>query len=184
MKYYIYLHIKESNGSPFYIGKGCGLRSSICKNRNNHWKNIVEKHVYDTIILQENLNETDAFYLEKYWIKRIGRNDLNLGPLVNFTDGGEGSSGRSMNENTRKILKNVNTGRSTSDKQKKIVGNRYKNKFGALHNRSKKVFCVETGDVFGSMSEAGRILNISISSVSWSVKNKKPIFGMHFQIKE
>jgi hypothetical protein len=34
------------------------------------------------------------------------------------------------------------------------------------------------------MSEAGRKLNISISSVSWSIKNKKPIFGMQFQVKD
>jgi len=34
------------------------------------------------------------------------------------------------------------------------------------------------------MSEAGRILNISNSSVSWSIKYKKPIYGMHFEIKE
>lgn len=60
----------------------------------------------------------------------------------------------------------------------------YKGKFGSEHNRSKKVICVETGDVFGSMSEAERFYNISHSSVSWSIKNKKPTFGMHFEIKE
>lgn len=58
----------------------------------------------------------------------------------------------------------------------------YKGKFGSEHNRSKKVVCIETGEEFGSMSEAGRKLNISISSVSWSIKNKKPIFGMHFEL--
>jgi hypothetical protein len=60
----------------------------------------------------------------------------------------------------------------------------YKGKFGSEHNRSKKVICVETRDVFGSMSEAERFYKISQSSVSWSIKHKKPIFGMHFEIKE
>ena len=60
----------------------------------------------------------------------------------------------------------------------------YKGKFGSEHNRSKKVVCIETGDVFGSMSEAERFYKISQSSVSWSIKYKKPIFGMHFEIKE
>ena len=58
----------------------------------------------------------------------------------------------------------------------------YKGKFGSDHNRSKKVKCVETGRVFGSMSEAGRELNMDSSSVSWSVRHKKPIYGMHFEI--
>ena len=60
----------------------------------------------------------------------------------------------------------------------------YKGKFGSEHNRSKKAVCIETGDVFGSMSEAERFYKISQSSVSWSIKYKKPIFGMHFEIKE
>jgi hypothetical protein len=57
----------------------------------------------------------------------------------------------------------------------------YKGKFGKDHNRSKSVVCIETGIVYGSMSEAGRLLNINHSSVSWSIKNKRPIYGMHFE---
>jgi hypothetical protein len=68
--------------------------------------------------------------------------------------------------------------------KKETVGNLYKGKFGNKHNRSKSVIYIETGEVFGSMSEASRNLDISISSVSWSIKHKKPIFGMHFEIKE
>ena len=60
----------------------------------------------------------------------------------------------------------------------------YKGKFGIEHNRSKSVICVESGIIYGSQSEAGRELNISHTSVSWSIKNKKPIYGMHFEIKE
>lgn len=57
----------------------------------------------------------------------------------------------------------------------------YKNKFGFEHNRSKAVKCIETGEIFGSMSEAGRKLKIDHSSVSWSIKHNKPINGMHFE---
>lgn len=66
--------------------------------------------------------------------------------------------------------------------KKQTVGNLYKGKYGSEHNRSKKVICIETGEIFGSMSEASRKLNIAISSVSWSIKYKKPVFNMHFQI--
>ncbi len=67
--------------------------------------------------------------------------------------------------------------------KKENVSGLYKGKFGIEHNRSKRIMCVETGDIFGSQSEAGRKLNISNTSVSWSIKHKKPIFGMHFEIK-
>lgn len=60
----------------------------------------------------------------------------------------------------------------------------YKGKFGALHNRSKKVLCSNDGKEFGSMSEAEIFYNLGGGSVSWSVKHKKPIFGNYFEIKE
>lgn len=60
----------------------------------------------------------------------------------------------------------------------------YKGKKGIDHNRSKKILCITNGEVFGSMSEAERFYNLGGGSVSWSVKHKKPIFGMHFEIKE
>ncbi len=58
----------------------------------------------------------------------------------------------------------------------------YKGKFGFEHNRSKAVKVVETGQVFGSQSEAARKLNIDHTSISWAIKNKKTIFGMHFEL--
>lgn len=53
--------------------------------------------------------------------------------------------------------------------------------FGSDHNRSKGVRCIENGQIFGSMSEAERILKLGKSGVSWSIKNKKSIKGMHFE---
>ena len=143
----------------------------------------MNKYGLDVIIIEDRLDENDAFELETYWIKRIGRNDLKNGPLVNFTNGGEGSSGRPMNEKTKAVLRKINTGKPTSLKHKEKVSRLYKGKFGKNHNRSKAVICIETGVEYGSMSEASRMLKIAISSVSWAIKNNKPIFGMHFQIK-
>ena len=60
----------------------------------------------------------------------------------------------------------------------------YKGKFGKDHNRSKKVKCVETGEIFESMSEAEKKLKIGQGCVSWSIKHKKPIFNMHFEINQ
>ena len=37
-QFYIYIHYRESDGTPFYIGKGSGDRSTQTKNRNPYWK--------------------------------------------------------------------------------------------------------------------------------------------------
>jgi hypothetical protein len=58
----------------------------------------------------------------------------------------------------------------------------YKGKFGSDHNRSKKVICITDGKIFQSMSEAVKYYKLGGGSVSWSVKNNKPIYGMHFEI--
>lgn len=172
--YYIYLHIKLTNGSPFYVGKGKDRRALCKRSRSIHWHNIVKKHGYDIIILEDDISEDEANILEKYWIKRIGRYDLKEGPLVNFTDGGEGSSGRPMNQKTKDILSLSNTNRPTSLIQKNVVGARYRGKYGILHNRSKAIVDIRTGIEYGSISEAARILNKAVSSVHYQM-------GMHFQ---
>ena len=57
----------------------------------------------------------------------------------------------------------------------------YKGKFGYEHNRSKSITCITDEKVFGSMSEATRFYNLGGGSISWAIKNNKPIKGMHFQ---
>jgi hypothetical protein len=109
--YYIYLHINLITGEPFYIGKGKGSRYKSKNSRSQHWKNIVNKYDYDILFLEINLNEKLSFEKEIYWIKRIGRKDLGLGPLVNFTDGGEGLSGYVCSEETKQKLREINLGR-------------------------------------------------------------------------
>jgi uncharacterized protein involved in tellurium resistance len=100
-KYYVYFHLRKDTGEVFYVGKGTDI---ICSNgriksrvkskqyRNSYWHNIVKKHGYDYIIIDNNLSEEEAFNIEIYWIKRIGRKDKKLGTLVNMNDGGSGGN--------------------------------------------------------------------------------------------
>ena len=175
------MHVKLNTGEPFYVGKGKDNRAFIKRNRSIHWRNIVNKYGYDIIFIKENLTEKESFIQESYWIKRIGRKDTEEGPLVNFTNGGEGASGRPMNKRTKDILLGLNTGRPATIKQKQIVGLRYKNKFGKDHNRS--ISLIINGVEFSGYSEASRKLNILITTLHYRVKseNKK---WMHFQIKK
>jgi len=88
--YYIYLHIKLTDGEPFYIGKGTGKRCNKKTGRSKFWNNVIDKYGYDIILLEEGLTEQEAFEREIYWIDRIGRRDLGKVPLVNLNNGGIG----------------------------------------------------------------------------------------------
>lgn len=102
------------NYEPFYVGKGYGTRlfvhlvqalQKINIYTRSHKLNIIkqilksgiskEEYKQKFIIkIQENLTEFCAFGLEQFLINLIGRKDINSGPLVNLTDGGEGPFGK------------------------------------------------------------------------------------------
>jgi hypothetical protein len=75
-RFYVYAHLKQSDGKCFYIGKGTGQRFSRPEFRNKHWKNIVNKHGYKSIILVNNISEQKAFELEDSFIEQIGIENL------------------------------------------------------------------------------------------------------------
>jgi group I intron endonuclease len=124
--YLIYMHIKKTDKTPFYIGKGKIDRAYTKKGRNKYWHNIVNKYDFEVEILESNLIENEALKKEIYWIKKIGRFDLNLGPLVNMTDGGEGFRGNHTKETKQKIsLNNARSfkGKIHSEESKKKMSN-------------------------------------------------------------
>jgi hypothetical protein len=103
-KFYIYLHIRKSDNVIFYVGKGHDNRAWSKRSRNNHWKNTVKNHGLEVKLIAENISEEKAFELEKTLIKFYGRKDLGLGTLVNWTDGGEGSSGKIVSHGTKEKI--------------------------------------------------------------------------------
>jgi group I intron endonuclease len=120
--YYVYLLLDSSkpgdyqygdfkfNFEPFYVGKGKGyriknttkdFRSNLFKS--NKIKKLLENNIeIIKIKLFENLEESESLQKEIMLIKTIGRRNLNKGPLVNLTDGGEGMSGFVYTEETLK----------------------------------------------------------------------------------
>jgi hypothetical protein len=117
MNYYVYIYLDsrkpgiykygeyEFDYEPFYIGKGKEKRIIDKYNRNKYFNNLIGK--IDPVIrkFKENLSENESLNLECDLIKIIGRKDLNNGPLVNLTNGGEGASGRKWTEITYKKQK-------------------------------------------------------------------------------
>jgi len=99
---------------PFYIGKGRGDRMNHSKYDKRTFKSNKIKSILDTggeIIafkIKENLSLHESLDIEKELIRRIGRRDLNSGPLTNLTDGGDGRiNGKNSEESIEKARKKL-----------------------------------------------------------------------------
>jgi hypothetical protein len=114
MEYYVYAYLDprkpgkyvygnlEFDYLPFYVGKGKGNRMLDHLNEktiSNPYKTriitkIQESDLYPIIIkIKENLSDKESINIEMETIAKIGRSNINNGPLTNLTNGGDGTSG-------------------------------------------------------------------------------------------
>lgn len=132
--YYIYAYLRE-DGTPYYIGKGKGNRAFATSR-------AIPKPPKDRIVIMEtNLTEIGALALERFYIRWHGRKDLGAGTLRNMTDGGDGTSGHIVTEETRKKISSYNKGKVKSEEHKKKIGQSNKGKkheYLSLLNISRK----------------------------------------------
>ena len=101
MIFYIYAHFTMNTDDVFYIGKGCGSRCSSVKARSKFWVSVASKYGWYFSILFRG-NEQECLLEERRLIAKIGRRDLQEGPLVNLTAGGDGL--RNPSSETRKKM--------------------------------------------------------------------------------
>jgi hypothetical protein len=83
--HYVYLYLREKDGTPYYVGKGTGGRY---KDR-RHNVNLPPKEE-NIVFIQKNISNEEACELEKKLILKYGRKDLGEGILHNQTNGGDG----------------------------------------------------------------------------------------------
>lgn len=107
---YVYVHLRASDNSVFYVGKGRGKRAWVSGRRSSYWKRTVAKHGLVVQIIAAGLNEPCAFSIECMVIAKYGRTNL-----VNLTDGGEGTAGHVVTDAAKAHLRAVNLGKFVSD---------------------------------------------------------------------
>jgi hypothetical protein len=157
--FYVYLHKKSSNGDVFYVGKGSGNRAWRFNQRSKLWKNIVKKHGVTVEIFESSIQEWYAFELEINLIAYYGRMQLGEGKLINFTDGGDGTSGWVPSEETKIKMSIAQNEKSVSDKKRAAMIGRKK---PAWH--SKKIGDAQKGKIISAETR---------SKLSASLKGRK-----------
>lgn len=104
----VYIYIDQLTNTPFYVGKGSILRSKshirrAISNKKQAGENLPKFYKIRKLILSgntptikyaiANVDDVTANKIERIMICKIGRKWENTGPLLNFTDGGEGLFG-------------------------------------------------------------------------------------------
>lgn len=120
-RFYTYAYLRE-DGTPYYIGKGGGNRI-YCKHKGEVKPSKNKSRI---IFLKRNLTEEEAFKHEIYMINVFGRKDLGTGILRNKTNGGEGSSGAIISNETRQKQSEKRRGKKQTEKHKKNRSNALK----------------------------------------------------------
>jgi hypothetical protein len=118
----VYKHIRKDTNEVFYIGIGKSEKRAYSKRqRNKHWRGVVNKYGYDVEIIQEGLSWEEAQKVEIELIYKYGRHDLGNGSLVNQTDGGEGNNNQICTEETRLKMSKSHKGRVFSEETRKKI---------------------------------------------------------------
>lgn len=115
MKYYTYMHCRP-DGTPFYFGKGSGVRAYKRGGRNTFWHRIVNKYGdRKVVILAKFDSENEAYEHEKFLINCF----KSLGfILTNYSVGGDGPKGYIQTAEHRKNISKGRKGIQFSDTHK------------------------------------------------------------------
>jgi hypothetical protein len=130
--FYTYAYLREDL-TPYYVGKGKSYRA-YGKNRNVH----LPKDKSKIIFLKQNLTEEEAFKHEIYMIYVFGRKDLGTGILHNRTNGGDGTSGAILSQETKDKIGNYWRGRKRPGHGEKIKKSQSGTKRKPLSDEHKK----------------------------------------------
>lgn len=183
--YYIYIYLDpRKHGQyeyddycflykPFYVGKGKNKRYKKFDNRNKYFRNKInkiKKYRLESIVIKlfDNISEEQSFRIEKQLIQEIGRIDLNHGPLVNMTDGGEGSSGFHHSNKSKNLMSILRVGKNNN-----FYGKHHTERSLMLISKMRKNKCVgDKNPMFGKSPSIETREKISISNTGKFIGEK------------
>lgn len=153
----VYEHFKPETGEVFYVGIGTPRRPYQTRNRNRFWLRTVAKHGISIRIICKNLSWELACKIEIALIEEYGRRDLNIGTLVNLTDGGDGALGFKHSKEAKERLSQVGIG-NTNAKGSKA--------------RSRKLIDTATGIVYPSVQAAAEVVGCHKVTLGYRISGK------------
>lgn len=177
-KFYVYVHRKKDDNIIFYVGKGQANRYKSISGRNLHWKNTCKKHGWYSVIIQNNLTESDALDLEELIIKTIGLENLCN---KNYFNGGKSGYTHSVESKSKMSISKKghtpwNKGKTSIESSIRMSGSNNP-MFGkkvvhtsstlqTLREKNGTMVCdLETGIFYNSIAEAGERLNLGRKTI-------------------
>ena len=166
----VYRHRRLDTNEVFYVGIGKTEKRAYNKNkRSKFWKKITNKTDYSVEIIAEVDTWEDACELEQFLIQEYGRKNLGTGPLVNMTDGGDGSVGLKHSEEAKQKISEGNKGLKHSEEAKLKMSIAKK---GKKSPNAKKVICTKTGKIWESLKDCTIENNLNYTTVASNLNGK------------
>lgn len=182
--YYTYIH-KTKDGKVFYVGKGQGPRARVHsgKNRSKRWHEMVAARGLRVEICAHWGTEREAYDHERFLIWCF----LDMGfELLNQTKGGGGASGMTQSAESNALRSKALTGRKRPPEIGQKIAEKLRGRArpvikeieekrvaAAIAAKAKKVLCVDTGEVFDSLSAAARKIGGSIAPISMALHGRR-----------
>ncbi|HMT03714.1 MAG TPA: hypothetical protein PKD00_10545 [Burkholderiales bacterium] len=187
----VYAHYTKSDNRLFYIGEGRLKRVYSIHSRNKYWKNIVNKNGFYVKILYKNLSKQKAENIETRLIRNLKKRGVNLanfciGPmyknhwLLNAPKERHPMFGKKSPNSSKRITEwNKNhSGVNSPTFGKKRPDLAERNKSGLFRRKLIPVRCIETNEIFSSISEAQ--LKYPSKHYARNIRKNWSICGLHF----